>query len=103
MRRKYLSYNEGKIVFKVTHESVADLRNSLIRPLEKALLYRETEKVVLDFTDVPFMSKLEVKQIGEAVDVLRLLNLATVPMNICPSLSLALARWGAGRVLFAKR
>lgn len=101
MKRKHLSFNEGKIVFKVTHESVADLRNFLIHPLEKALLYRQTEKVVLDFSDASFMSKLEIRKIGEAVDVLKLLNLAPVPVNICPSLSLAIARWGAQRVLFA--
>lgn len=102
MKRKHLSFNEGKIVFKVTHESVADLRNSLVRPLEKALLYRQTEKAVLDFSEASFMSKLEVKKIGEAVDVLKLLDLAPVPINICPSLSLAIARWGEEKVLFAK-
>lgn len=88
-----LSLADGKLVFNVTHESVAEAQKSLIEPLEEMLKSKSPDSVVFDFAGAPFLSRVEVEKVSELAKMMRLLDLDVGFRHISAQLSLAMSRW----------
>tara|TARA_Y100001936_G_scaffold249796_1_gene300985 strand:+ start:1493 stop:1780 length:288 start_codon:yes stop_codon:yes gene_type:complete len=90
----YINVGQGDATFHLFHGECEDYKREFILPLEDILNERGAVRVFLDYGKLTYVSRKEALAINRLKKTISLLHLDSEEKNMCPSVSLALCKWG---------